>query len=94
LIASLGLLLLLAAPDAGGAPTWRLDADPQDAAEAALHEAATRDGAAATGALVALGQQFRGPHRPASGTSSPACASWKRAAPPRRSPSSPTRMSS
>jgi len=63
LIASLGLLLLLA--NAGGAPAWRLDADPQDSAEAALHEAASQEGANATGALVALGQQF--PGTPSSG---------------------------
>jgi soluble lytic murein transglycosylase len=61
LLPSLGLLLLLAAPDAGGqAPAWRLRADPRDPAEAALHEVASREGPAATGALAALSQQLAG----------------------------------
>ena len=65
MIASLGLLLLLAAPGAGGASTWRLEADPRDAAEAALHDAASRDGTPATNGLLAVSQQF--PGTPSSG---------------------------
>jgi soluble lytic murein transglycosylase len=65
LIASLGLYLLLAAPDARGASTWRLKADPRDTAEAALHDAASRDGAAAMDGLLAVSQRF--PGTPSSG---------------------------
>jgi soluble lytic murein transglycosylase len=63
LIASLGLLLLLAAPGAGG--SWRLEADPRDSAEAALQEAAVPEGAAAAAGLLAVSQQF--PGTPSSG---------------------------
>jgi soluble lytic murein transglycosylase len=65
LIASLGLLILLAAPGAGGPSPWRLEADPRDSAEAALRDAAIPEGAAATTGLLAVSQQF--PGTPASG---------------------------
>jgi soluble lytic murein transglycosylase len=59
LLASLGLLLFLAAPATAG-PEWRLYADPQDTAEAALREAALRDGTGAAEALTAVSQQYPG----------------------------------
>ena len=65
MIASLGLLLLLAAPGAAEAPAWRLQAEAQDTAEEALRDAAARDGATATSALVSVSDQF--PGTPASG---------------------------
>jgi soluble lytic murein transglycosylase len=65
LITRLGLLLFLAAPGAAGAPGWRLDAEVQDTAEAALRAAAVRDGAAGTSAVVGVSEQF--PGTPASG---------------------------
>jgi soluble lytic murein transglycosylase len=55
--ASLALLLLLAVPGAGGTD-WRLQADPRDSAEAALREAALRDGPAGATALAAVSQRF------------------------------------
>jgi soluble lytic murein transglycosylase len=60
LIPSLGLLILLAAPGAGGSSSWRLEADPRDSAEAALRDAAIPEGAAATTGLLAVSQQFPG----------------------------------
>jgi soluble lytic murein transglycosylase len=65
LIASLALLLLLAAPGAGDVTRWRIEAEPRDSAEAALRDAAVPEGAAAVGGLVAVSQQF--PGTPASG---------------------------
>jgi soluble lytic murein transglycosylase len=65
LIASLGLLLLLAAPSAAGDPGWRLHAEAQDAAEEALREAAVRDGSTSAGVLARVSEQF--PGTPASG---------------------------
>ena len=65
MIASLGLLLLLAAPGAGGPPPWRLEADPRDSAEAALRDAAIAQGTAATAGVLAVSQQF--PGTPSSG---------------------------
>ena len=65
MIASLGLLLFLAAPGAAGAPDWRLHAEPQDTAEEALRDAAARDAATAPSVLVAVSDQF--PGTPASG---------------------------
>ncbi len=65
MIASFGLLLFLAAPGAAGAPYWRLHAEAQDTAEAALRDAVVRDGAAATSGLVSVSEQF--PGTPASG---------------------------
>jgi soluble lytic murein transglycosylase len=60
LIASLGFLVLLAAPDAGGGSPWRLQADPRDSAETTLHDAAQREDASASTTLAALSQQFPG----------------------------------
>ncbi len=60
MIASVGLLLLLAAPGAAGPSAWRLEAEPRDSAEAALHDAAEREGAASPAALLAVSQQFPG----------------------------------
>jgi soluble lytic murein transglycosylase len=66
LIASLALIpLLLAAPGAGEAPPWRIEADPRDSGEAALRDAAVPEGTAAVSGLVAVSQQF--PGTPASG---------------------------
>ena len=65
MIASLGVLLLLAAPGAGGASPWRLEADPRDSAEAALRDAAIPEGVAATTGLLAVSEQF--PRTPSSG---------------------------
>ena len=65
MIASLGLLLFLAAPGAPGAPAWRLHAEALNTAEEALRDAAVRDGATATSALVSVSDQF--PGTPASG---------------------------
>jgi soluble lytic murein transglycosylase len=60
LIASLGLLLLLAAPGAEAAPVWRLQAEAQDTAEEALRDATARDAATAPSALVHVSEQFPG----------------------------------
>ncbi len=64
MIASLGLLLFLAAP-AAAAPAWRLHAEAQDSAEEAVREAAAREGATAVSALARVSEQF--PGTPASG---------------------------
>jgi peptidoglycan lytic transglycosylase len=53
-------LLLLAAPGAGASPPWRIEADPRDTAEAALHDAAGPEGTAAVSGLLAVSQQFPG----------------------------------
>jgi soluble lytic murein transglycosylase len=60
LIASLGLLLVLAAPAAAGAPAWRLHAEAQDTAEAALREATEHGDTAAASALVGVSEHFPG----------------------------------
>jgi soluble lytic murein transglycosylase len=60
LLASVGLLLLLAAPGTASPPPWRIEADPRDSAEAALHDAAAPAGTAAVPALLAVSQQFPG----------------------------------
>jgi peptidoglycan lytic transglycosylase len=60
LIASVGFLLLLAAPAAGGPPPWRIEAEPRDSAEAALRDAASPDRATSPAALLAVSQQFPG----------------------------------
>jgi soluble lytic murein transglycosylase len=65
LIATLGLLLVLAAPGAAGPSSWRLDADPRDSAESALRDASTAGGTAATEGLLAVSRQF--PGTPSSG---------------------------
>lgn len=59
MIATLVLLALLAAPGEGKT-AWRLEADPRDSAEAAVREAALRDGAAAVPALTAASERFPG----------------------------------
>jgi soluble lytic murein transglycosylase len=58
LLASLGLLLLLASPGADGSD-WRLQAEPRDSAEAALRDAVLLEGPA-TGALAAVSERFPG----------------------------------
>ena len=60
MIASLGLLLLLAAPGSAGAPAWRLQAEAQDAAEEALREAAAREAAPATSVVAGVSEHFPG----------------------------------
>ena len=65
MIASVGLLLVLAAPGAAGPPAWRIDAEPRDAAEATLHDQARREAASSPAALGAASEQF--PGTPASG---------------------------
>ena len=52
MLASLALVLVLAAPAAAAAPDWRLGAEPRDTAESALREAARRDDKASAEALV------------------------------------------
>ena len=59
MLASLGLLLALAAPAAAD-PVWRLRAEPQDTAEAALRDASSSAGPGAADALVAVAQRFPG----------------------------------
>ena len=65
MIASLTLTLVLAAPAAAGTSDWRLRAEPRDSAESALRQAAVREGASGTEALVAVSQRF--PGTPSSG---------------------------
>jgi soluble lytic murein transglycosylase len=66
LIASVGLLLLLSAPPgAASSSAWRLHAEPRDAAEEALRDAAQRESATAAAALAGVSQQYSG--TPASG---------------------------
>ncbi len=55
-MASVALSFLLAAP--GASPSWRLDAEPADTAEAALHDAAARDGQSGQEALSAVARRY------------------------------------
>lgn len=61
MLAPLALLALLAAPSSAADDLdWRLHAAPADTAEAALHEASAREGAAGTEALLAVSRRFPG----------------------------------
>jgi len=54
----LQLSLSFALASASASPTWRLSAEPRDAAESALREAALRDGRAGIDALRAVARQY------------------------------------
>jgi hypothetical protein len=54
----LQLSLSFALASAAASPTWRLSAEPADAAESALREAALHDGRAGIDALRAVARQY------------------------------------
>ncbi len=60
MLASLAVVLFLAAPGAAETSGWRLGAEPHDTAESALREAARRDDKASADALAAVSRQFPG----------------------------------